>query len=84
MKRPLRLLGETLLEVQNLVKHFPINITQTRCTVSAMTPRSWVMRMTAIPNSSLRRTIRSMICAWMVTSSAGRRLVGDEEVWVAC
>ena len=38
--------------------------------VSATTPRSWVIRMTAVPSSRCRSPIRSRICAWIVTSSA--------------
>src|ERR1044071_7553941 len=37
---------------------------------SATTPRSWVMRTTAEPNSFCRSRIRSRICAWTVTSRA--------------
>ena len=32
--------------------------------------RSWLMKMMAVPNSSLIERSRAMICAWMVTSSA--------------
>ena len=38
--------------------------------VSATTPRSWVISTMAVPVFSLRSSIRSRICAWMVTSSA--------------
>ena len=38
--------------------------------ISATTPRSCVIRITAELNSSFRRSISSMICAWIVTSSA--------------
>ena len=45
-------------------------MTMTRRAVSATTPRSWVIRITAAPNSRCSSTISSRICAWMVTSSA--------------
>ena len=48
----------------------PAYITTTRCAVSAITPRSCVMSMTAAPVRSFISSIRSRICAWMVTSSA--------------
>ena len=37
---------------------------------SRTTPRSWVMRSSAIPRSRTRSRRSSRICAWMVTSSA--------------
>ncbi len=36
----------------------------------ATTPRSWLIQITEVPRSRCRRFTRSMICAWMVTSSA--------------
>ena len=48
----------------------PAYITTTRCAVSAITPRSCVMSMTAAPVRSFISSIRSRICAWIVTSSA--------------
>jgi len=45
-------------------------MTTTRCAVSAITPRSWVISMTAAPVRSFISSISSRICAWMVTSSA--------------
>ena len=36
----------------------------------AMTPRSWLIRMTAVPRSRFSPRSRSRICAWIVTSSA--------------
>ena len=48
----------------------PAYITTTRCAVSAITPRSCVISMTAAPVRSFISSIRSRICAWMVTSSA--------------
>ena len=48
----------------------PAYITATRSHISATTPRSWVMRMMAVPVSCWSVRIRSRICAWMVTSSA--------------
>ena len=48
----------------------PAYITTTSSATSATTPRSWVMRMTAVPVSRCRVRMRSRICAWIVTSSA--------------
>ena len=48
----------------------PAYMTATRSHISATTPRSWVMRMIAVPVSSRRSRIRSRIWAWIVTSSA--------------
>src|SRR6476620_3025319 len=45
-------------------------MTRTSSAVSATTPRSCVMTMIALPNSSCRFFIRFMICACVVTSSA--------------
>ncbi|EAU65581.1 conserved hypothetical protein [Stigmatella aurantiaca DW4/3-1] len=48
----------------------PAYITTTASQLSATTPRSWVMSITAIPRSAWSRLSRSRICAWIVTSSA--------------
>ena len=48
----------------------PSYITATRSAISATTPRSWVMSITAMPSSRLSSLISSRICAWVVTSSA--------------
>src|SRR5438874_1815197 len=45
-------------------------MTTTSSAVSATTPRSWVMMMIALSNSSWSLFIRFRICAWVVTSSA--------------
>src|SRR6186997_890228 len=45
-------------------------MTTTRCATSATTPRSWVMRASAMPRSRCRRSSRASICACTVTSSA--------------
>ena len=45
-------------------------MTTTSSAISATTPRSWVIMITALPYSSWRRSIRARICAWVVTSSA--------------
>jgi hypothetical protein len=41
-----------------------------RSAVWAITPRSCVMKMMPMPNSATRSFIRSITCAWIVTSSA--------------
>ena len=48
----------------------PAYITATRSARPAITPRSWVTRMTAMPSRRRRSSISSRICFWMVTSSA--------------
>ena len=48
----------------------PAYMTLMRLHIPAAMPRSWVMRMTAVPNSSDSERISSRIWAWMVTSSA--------------
>ena len=48
----------------------PAYITATRSAISATTPRSWVIRIIAIPSSSRSRASSSRIWAWVVTSSA--------------
>ncbi len=45
-------------------------MTITRSATSAITPRSWVIMITAIPSSLRSRSIRRRICACVVTSSA--------------
>ena len=45
-------------------------MTMTSSAISATTPRSWVIMMIAVPNSSWSVVISSRICAWVVTSSA--------------
>src|SRR6185369_1150328 len=49
---------------------WPAYITRTRCATSATTPRSWVMRTSAMPRSRCRRSRRASICACTVTSRA--------------
>ncbi len=48
----------------------PAYMTATRSHISATTPRSWVMRMMAVPVWSRSSRMRSRIWAWMVTSRA--------------
>ncbi len=48
----------------------PAYITTTRCAVSATTPISCVISITAIPIRSFSSVMRSRICACIVTSSA--------------
>src|SRR5687768_2606829 len=45
-------------------------MTITSSASSAITPRSWGMRMMAVPSSARSACISSRICAWIVTSSA--------------
>ena len=45
-------------------------MTATRSAVSAMTPMSWVMSITAAPCSRQSRLSSVMICAWIETSRA--------------
>ncbi len=56
---------------------FPAYITSTRSERPAMTPMSWVMRTTAIFSFCRRSSMRSRICAWMVTS---RAVVGSSAI----
>jgi hypothetical protein len=49
----------------------------TRSAISAMTPKSCVMSSSARLKRAVSSRSRSRICAWMVTSSAVGRLVGD-------
>ncbi len=48
----------------------PAYITTTRCAVSAITPRSCVISITAAPVRAFISSISARICAWIVTSSA--------------
>ncbi len=48
----------------------PAYMTATRSAVSAITPMSWVISMTAVPRSPHSRLSSWMICAWIDTSSA--------------
>ena len=48
----------------------PAYITMTRLALAAITPRSCVIRITAIFRSLRSASSRSRICAWIVTSSA--------------
>ena len=45
-------------------------MTMTRSATSAITPRSWVIMITAIPSFWRSSSISRRICAWVVTSSA--------------
>ena len=49
---------------------FPAYMTATRSARPAITPRSWVTRITDIPSRLRRSSISSRICFWIVTSSA--------------
>src|ERR671935_64830 len=49
---------------------WPAYITITSSASSAITPRSCVMRMIAVPSSARNARMSSRICAWIVTSSA--------------
>ena len=48
----------------------PAYMTATRSAVSAITPMSWVISITAVPRSRHSRFSSAMICAWIETSSA--------------
>ncbi len=48
----------------------PAYMTTARSARPAMTPRSWVTRITAMPSRLRRSSISSRICFWIVTSSA--------------
>ena len=48
----------------------PRYITTTSSAISAITPMSWVIRISARPRCCCRPRSRSRICAWVVTSSA--------------
>ncbi len=49
---------------------FPAYMTATFWAISAITPRSWVMKRIEAPVSALSWFISSRIWAWIVTSSA--------------
>ena len=48
----------------------PAYITITSSAYAPARPRSWLMNMRAMPSSAWSSIISSMICAWVVTSSA--------------
>ena len=48
----------------------PAYMTQMRWVRPATTPRSWVIRITAVPDSRVSSSISSSTCAWIVTSRA--------------
>ena len=48
----------------------PAYITITSSAYAPARPRSWLMNMRAMPSSAWSSSISSMICAWVVTSSA--------------
>ena len=48
----------------------PEYITSTSSAMAETTPRSWVMRIMALPSFFWMSESRRRICAWMVTSSA--------------
>ena len=52
-------------------------MTATVSAICATTPMSCVITMTAEPNSTLSRSIRVRICAWIVTS---RAVVGSSAI----
>ena len=58
----------------------PAYMTATCWDISAITPRSWVMKRIAAPVSALSVFMRSRIWAWMVTSSA---VVGSSAI-ISC
>ena len=58
----------------------PAYITITRSHVSAMTDRSWVIRMSDRPSSRRRRSSNSRIWAWTITS---RAVVGSSPITTA-
>ena len=58
----------------------PAYITSTRSTNSATTPRSWVIRITAMPNSLLQRAQQVEDLRLDGDVERGRRLVGDQQV----
>jgi len=49
---------------------WPAYMTLIRSHRPATTPRLWLMNITAVPKSAVSFLMRSMICAWMVTSRA--------------
>ena len=58
----------------------PAYITSVRSQVSAMTERSWVIRMSDRPSSWRSRSRSCRICAWTITSSA---VVGSSPMTIA-
>ena len=58
----------------------PAYMTMTSSHICATTPRSWVIKMIAMPSSFSRDFIRSRICAWIVTSSA---VVGSSAIRIS-
>ncbi len=58
----------------------PAYMIRVRSQVSAMTDRSWVMRISERPSSRRRRSSSSRICAWTMTSSA---VVGSSPMTIA-
>ncbi len=57
-------------EVSVVSTTLPAYITATRSARPAITPRSWVTMMTAMPSRCRRSSMSSRICFWIVTSSA--------------
>ncbi len=55
----------------------PRYMTSTSSAISATTPMSWVMNITAMPWLTCRRLMRSRISAWVVTS---RAVVGSSAI----
>ena len=49
---------------------WPAYMTSTRSAICATSPMSWVISSTDMPSSSFSSRISSIICAWIVTSSA--------------
>ena len=62
--------GGTARGSARIRRRVPAYMTLTRSHRPATTPRSWLIQITDVPRSRVRRFTRSMICAWMVTSSA--------------
>ena len=60
----------------------PAYITTTSSAMSATTPRSWVIRMIAVPNSCWSRRITVEHLGLHGDVERGGRLVGDEQVRV--
>ena len=58
----------------------PAYITTTRSAISATTPRSWVIRMIAVPKRSLSSSIRSQDLRLDGDVERGGRLVGDQDL----
>ena len=79
--RVLRVVEELALRPRSTTR--PAYITTISSATSATTPRSCVIMITAESKSSFRRPISSMICAWIVTSSAVVGSSAIEDVRVA-